>query len=126
MTSTAVWLLLRSEDGLTAKNTTFKTEIVATDASREQGLSGRAGIDNDQTMVFLYNSPRQLCFWMKDMQFAIDMVWVDQSGHVAAIESDVSPGTYPESFCHEGQYVAEFAAGTAARLGLSIGDTVKL
>jgi uncharacterized membrane protein (UPF0127 family) len=61
---------------------------------------------------------------MKDMNFPIDMVWVDANQRVVSIESDVPPASYPKTFCPDeaAKYVLEFSAGTAAQQGLSVGQ----
>lgn len=109
-------------EGLSVRGSVFKTEIVSTPEEKARGLSGRDYIDRDAAMVFEFDQSKQHCLWMKDMKFAIDMVWLDESGRITAIERDVAPETYPKSFCHDGKTVVEFAAGTADRLPMYVGD----
>lgn len=105
--------------------TRLSAEIVTSEVLQGQGLSGRDSIGKNQAMVFSYEKPKQLCFWMKDMKFAIDMVWLDSSKKVVATEQNVKPDTYPKNFCHDGQYVVELAANSIKQLDLKSGDTVK-
>lgn len=109
-------------DGISVRGSVFKTEIVSTPEEKARGLSGRDGIERDTAMVFEFDQTSQHCLWMKDMKFAIDMVWLDESRKVVAIERDVTPETYPKTFCHDGKTVVEFAAGTADRLPMYVGD----
>lgn len=102
----------------------FHAEFMATAAQRAQGLSGRDNLANDSAMIFTFDDVGQRCFWMKDMKFSIDMVWLDSSKHVVAIEKNVSPQTYPHSFCHDNtKYVIEFAANTTESMHLVTDDT---
>ena len=74
-------------------------------------------------MVFVFSAEGQRCFWMKDMNFAIDMVWLDSKKRVIALEQNVQPDSYPDSYCHDGaQYVVEFAVNTAEQLRLNPGE----
>lgn len=116
---------LRPETGsqLQVRGSTFAVLLADTAAETEQGLSGRQDLPSDQAMLFMFNKPDIRCFWMKDMKFNLDMVWLDHNKQVNAIEQNVSPGTYPDSFCHvNARYVLEFNAGTVRQLGLKIGD----
>lgn len=111
---------------LTVAGKNFRTETADTQAEQERGLSGRESLAANSAMVFPFGNSGRQCFWMKDMKFSIDMVWLDAANKVLAIENDVSPATYPINFCHEGQTVIEFAAHTARTTGIKIGNTVQL
>ena len=65
-------------------------EVSRTHEARAQGLSGRASLCSDCAMLFVFESPGQYGFWMKDMQFAIDILWL-REGVIVHKESHVSP-----------------------------------
>lgn len=102
-------------------------ERVDTPAARTQGLSGRDGLANNQAMLFVFEKPANECFWMKDMKFAIDMVFVGTDKKIMTMHENVTPKTYPKSFCSgsPAQYVLEFPAGTASRNGLELGQQLQ-
>lgn len=104
----------------------FNTEVVDTQATRERGLSGRESLAQDSAMLFVFDTQDQECFWMKDMKFAIDMVWLDENKKVTAIEQNVTLESYPRDYCHNSKYVVELQAGTVAKLGLKVGDQAHL
>lgn len=107
----------------------FDLEVVDTELRRQQGLSGREALDKHSGMLFVFDEPSPShCFWMKDMRFAIDMIWLNDQQKVVTIESRVSPDSYPNSFCPsaEAQYVIELDSGESEAAGLEIGDTVSL
>lgn len=111
---------------LSINGDSFEIEKATTTQAQERGLSGRESMPQDQAMVFVFDKPAVRCFWMKDMKFSIDMVWLNESKQVSAIEYNVSPDSYPDSYCHvDAQYVVEFAEGTATRLHLQPGDVFK-
>lgn len=114
--------LLRSDTPkLTANDKQYVLEIKDTDPERQQGLSGRDNLSPEVAVLFVFDTNDQRCFWMKDMKFAIDIVWLDENKKVVAVEHSVQPSTYPDNFCHDGKYVAEFVAGTAKSNGNDVG-----
>ncbi|MDB5186103.1 MAG: hypothetical protein JWL85_626 [Candidatus Saccharibacteria bacterium] len=106
----------------------FRVLWATTPEARQQGLSGHPGLKDNETMVFVFDKLEVQCFWMKDMKFGLDMIWLDDQKKIVAIEQNVSPDTYPQTFCPDAQarYVVEVNAGTANKLGLGLGQTVKL
>ena len=89
-----------------------------------RGLGGEASMPTDRGMLFVYTGDQQRCFWMKDMRFPIDMIWLDHSKAVTHVERNVSPSTYPNAFCYVGAYVVELNAGEAARSNLQTGQKI--
>lgn len=69
-------------------------------------------------MLFVFGGEGTRCFWMKNMRFPLDIVWLDATARVSAVESDLSPSSYPHMFCHPGSYVAELNAGQARAAGI--------
>lgn len=127
LTCLGAFLLLRnaspeSKNQLTANNREFNLEVLTTDSSRQLGLSGRESIAADHAVLFKFDGQATRCFWMKDMRFSIDMIWLDADQRVTAIEHNVSPSTYPADFCHDGMYVVEWNAGLAKKSDLKIGS----
>jgi uncharacterized membrane protein (UPF0127 family) len=103
---------------------TYVAEIASTPAAQEQGLSSRMGMSTRQAMLFTYNKPQKLCFWMKDMYFPLDMIWLNADHQVVYIKQNVSPQTYPRAFCAQAQYVLELQAGQAHASGMYVGQRI--
>ena len=61
---------------VTIGNTIFSVEVASTTIEQARGLSGRAGLKNNEGMLFLFNSAGVQNFWMKDMNFPIDIIWI--------------------------------------------------
>jgi uncharacterized membrane protein (UPF0127 family) len=110
--------------GVSAVGCDVRLEYAVTEASREQGLSGRDGLGVGKGMLFVFDATGNQCMWMKDMQFNLDIVWLDDLKNVAAIEKNLSPASYPHTYCHQGSYVLEVAAGQADQLGLRVDKQV--
>lgn len=108
---------------LRIEGTVVKLEVAKTESARERGLSGRQCLPADQGMLFVFDEPGEYPFWMKDMRFPIDIVWICQDKKVVAIMSKVPPDTYPNSLSpgRTSQYVIELQAGRSQELGLSPG-----
>jgi len=102
----------------------YVAEVAATPAAQEQGLSNRTSFSSRQAMLFSYDRPQQLCFWMKDMYFSLDMIWLDSDHRVVKLQQNVSPKTYPQAFCALGQYVIEVRAGQVAANGVRVGQKI--
>lgn len=102
----------------------FRTDMADTPAKRQQGLSGRETLERDEAMLFVFEEDGYHAFWMKDMKFSIDMIWLDESMAIVHIERNVSPSSYPNTYKspEPARYVLEVQAGTADRLNLQAND----
>jgi len=79
-------------------------------------------------MLFVFPEDGVYRFWMKDMRFSIDIIWLSDSGEVLHIEHSLAPSTYPNSYgpTTSARYVLEVPAGFAVFHNLHIGDRVTL
>ena len=109
-------------------NGALEAEVADTRASRELGLSGRKQMGDDEGVLFVFDGPGRYGFWMKDMQFPLDIVWINQNGVVVSIERNLSPDTYPQTYMNQSDasYVLEMKAGLAEKFGLYLGSKVKM
>lgn len=104
---------------------TYTVEVAANDAARERGLSGRSSLAPGTGMWFVLAEPSRPGFWMRDMRFPIDLVWIDPQGLVLdavtlpLCEREPCPIIYPAT---EVGYVLEIAAGAFAS---EVGDLVE-
>lgn len=113
---------------LHAGNRTYTLEVAVDATQHAKGLGGRESLPHDAGMLFVFDMPGAYCFWMKDMQFAIDIIWLDDTYKVVHLEQNVSPKTHPSSFCptQQARYVLELNAGEAKRSGISQGKTLDI
>lgn len=110
---------------ISINNKVFFVEIADNPLLMEKGLSGHEPLSNEEAMLFIFKNPGIYGFWMKDMNFAIDIIWFDANQKIVHMEESVSPKTYPKVFSpsKESLYVLETSSGEAKRSGLKIGDT---
>ena len=106
----------------------YQLEVVENEDDKKRGLSGRSNIRDDQGMIFIYAEQDRRCMWMKDMNFSIDIIWLDENEVISHIEANVTPETYPNSFCGEtdAKYVIELKGGVADSNGVRVGDNVDI
>jgi uncharacterized protein len=102
--------------------------IADTSALQELGLGNRTGLPDGEGMLFVFSVDKPYAFWMKDMHFSIDMVWISSAGDIIYMAQNISPDTYPEDFVppSPARYVLELPANYAAEHDFKIGDSVHL
>ena len=109
----------------------YTVRIVNTPTSLSQGLSGRGRWDTDG-MLFVLPSRHQPRFWMKDMKFGLDFVWIDREKIVEITANVPPPPPVPDSAltiyrpAQSVDLVLELPAGAAKQASLRIGDKLQL
>ncbi|OHB14067.1 MAG: hypothetical protein A3G05_01705 [Candidatus Zambryskibacteria bacterium RIFCSPLOWO2_12_FULL_45_14] len=106
----------------------IQVEVVNTLETRARGLSGRKSLAENMGMLFVFDQSGKYGFWMKDMNFAIDIVWIDEGLQVIGITKEVTPETFPEVFYPPGpvRYVLELPSGKSRDFGIDIDQVVFL
>lgn len=107
---------------------TVETSVADTEATRRQGLSDTPYIPDRVVKLFVFDTTEKHAFWMKDMNYSIDIIWVDEAFTVVHIEPAVSPLTYPDSFAPAvpARYVIETKAGFTEAYAITVGTPVQL
>ncbi len=105
----------------------LETELVLTSEEQARGLSGREDLARDKGMLFVFDHSGRYPFWMKDMNFPIDIIWIGEDRRVVHIKKDARPESYPETFMSVGdaRYVLEVISGFSAENNLEVGDRVE-
>ena len=101
-------------------------EVMRTPQERSRGLSQKDVLAENAGMLFIFESPGVPGFWMKDMNFSIDIIWIGSDKRVVDITENLAPETFPEVFKPKAQiqYVLEVNAGWAKDHNIAIGDKV--
>lgn len=99
-------------------------KIAETAEERGLGLGGRKSIKPNQGMLFIFEKPGVYPFWMRDMLFPLDIIWLDSDYKVIYIASNLEPSSYPQPFGPDlsSQYVVEVNAGWVEKNNVKIGD----
>ena len=116
-------------------NVTVNRQILIADISannelRTKGLSVKDALAEDEAMLFVFDVEGEHRFWMKDMKFPIDIIWISSDKIVVDIENNLQP-------CHSGVlcsiyepdgnslYVLETVGGFASKYGIVKGTPVE-
>ncbi|MDB6179432.1 DUF192 domain-containing protein [Paracoccus sp. Z330] len=107
----------------------FQVEIADDAAERAQGLMFRENLPADQGMLFVYDSPRAVSFWMRNTLISLDLIFMDERGVIRHIhpmakplDETPIPGALKDDPQPERLLILEVAGGEAARQGLAIGQ----
>jgi uncharacterized protein len=111
-------------------STTFAVEIAKTDEERQLGLSDRKSLDQGKGMLFLFDQPGNYSFWMKNMQFPLDLIFI-KDNTVVSVSQNAQPAKgneNPPLFFPEGPInkVLEINAGLAQKYGIKKGSDVEV
>jgi uncharacterized membrane protein (UPF0127 family) len=104
----------------------LRVDIADDPHEQQQGLSGRNGLDDDEGMLFIFQNPTTPEFWMKEMKFSLDILWIDANNIIVGITKNISPDTYPQRFLPPSpiKYVLEVNAGWTEKNKIKVGDFV--
>lgn len=113
---------------LNIKDLVIFVDVAEDNVARVKGLSGRKNLKDDQGMLFVFETLGIYKFWMKDMNFPLDIIWFDGNQKIVHIEKNVLPESYPKLFGpdEETKYVLEVVAGFSQKNDLKIGDAFRL
>jgi len=91
---------------------------------KQKGLGDKPCIGPSEAMLFVFDKPGSYSFWAKDMQFAIDIIWLSADKKVVYRQLNVQPSSNPQSFTNQppAKYVLELNAGRANYFGLTEGN----
>jgi uncharacterized membrane protein (UPF0127 family) len=115
-----------SHEGRTVDLTGFRLEIADTDAIRQRGLSGHEPLSVEEGMLFVFPEAGIYPFWMKEMLFPIDILWL-RDGRVvdiATLQPPTDGSLVPETHVPHAKanQVLEINAGRAKQLGIEEGS----
>lgn len=106
-------------------------EVAAKASDRKKGLSKRDSLPINRGMLFVFDKSDKWAIWMKDMRFAIDIIWISENKRIVATSNSVTPEPgkrdneltiyRPEV---EAKYVLEVNAGLVNLNNLKVGDVV--
>ncbi len=109
----------------------FSVELATTTGEQITGLMNSAQLPDDQGMLFVYVTPKKYPIWMLNMQFPLDIVWLDKDKKVVFIKANAQPCSDTKN-CEiftpdaNAKYVLELNASTVATTGLTVDDVVEI
>lgn len=104
----------------------FRVVVADTPQARAQGLMHVPEMPRLSGMLFVYERPQSVSFWMENTLIPLDMIFADETGVVRRIHENAVPlDRTPIPGGDDIQYVLEINGGMAATLGLSEGDQMR-
>jgi uncharacterized membrane protein (UPF0127 family) len=100
-------------------------ELAHSELARARGLALRPWLQPGHGMLFAFDAPAPLRFWMRDTLIPLDMILIDAGGHVVHVDEDAEPlsltlrGTDAPT-----QFVVDVAAGWSRAHGVDVGAVV--
>lgn len=109
----------------------FKVSLAISSADQQKGLSVFNSLPVDEGMLFLFPNYSYYSFWMKDMKFPIDILWIKDNTLVGIQENAPAenlpdsqlPNYYPPEAINK---VLEINAGLSQKYGFKAGDAVSI
>ncbi|MDD3506785.1 MAG: DUF192 domain-containing protein [Sulfurimonas sp.] len=113
-------------------NKTFTVGLAKSEKEKMTGLSGRNSLDENSGMLFIFSKKDTYSFWMKEMKFPIDIIFIDTDKVVDVIQNASIPSTKNVALlpiykgAQPANYVLEIKAGAAQKNKIKIGDKVTI
>lgn len=116
---------------VTINGKSFAVDLAKSPAEQQHGLSDRDSLPQDSGMLFLFDQPQILSFWMKDMRFSIDIIFI-KNDEIVSIAHNVPPPvsknaklpTYKSE--KPADKVLEINAGLSKKYNIEKGDKIKI
>jgi len=108
----------------------IRVELARTTQEKAKGLMYRESLEEGQGMLFIYDRPARLSFWMKNTLIPLDMIFIGSDLIINHIEREAPPclagDICPTYFSGEpDQYVLEVTGGYTEKINLQTGDLVE-
>lgn len=101
----------------------FTVEMALSPEEQQRGLMFRDQLDNDKGMLFLFDSMRELTFWMKNTRIPLDIIFVAKDGEIVHVHANAKPyDETPLPSLHPAQAVLEIPGGQAHTQNIEAGD----
>jgi uncharacterized membrane protein (UPF0127 family) len=123
------WQLQHDESLLRLDGHSYHMTTMRTEAELQKGLSGTKSLPAGEAMLFVFPRDDQWGMWMKDMNYPIDMVWLNSSKQVVYTVKNAQPSSYPKTIYKPtvpARYVIELPSGTIDMTGIKNGDPAGL
>lgn len=119
------WKMSDEQASLQLHGQRYHITVLRTPDELQKGLSDSESLPEGQAMVFAFPRDEKWGIWMKDMNYPIDIVWLDSGRTVVHLVKNAQPSSYPSTTFSpsvNSRYVIELPSGTIERTGIAIGD----
>lgn len=109
------------------KDVCIKAEIADTESERQTGFMFRENLDKESALLFVFKQEGFYSFWMKNMRFPLDIIWISNDKRIVDIKKNVAPcGSACESLVSLARalYVLEVNSGFVSEHNIKIGQKI--
>ncbi|QSX01031.1 DUF192 domain-containing protein [Haloterrigena alkaliphila] len=122
---------VRVVDGETGEElATVEVEVADTPKERYTGLSDHESLEAGEGMLFVHDDEGERTYVMREMEFDIDIVFVDADGEITSIEHARAPGPGEDGeeleYAGTAKWVLEVPRGYANETGMAAGDRIEI
>jgi uncharacterized protein len=103
----------------------FTVQVAASGEQQERGLMFYRALGGDEGMIFPYDPPQNVAFWMKHTLIPLDMLFIRPNGSIARIVTAKPLDLTPVPSGEPVSAVLEIRGGRSAELGVREGDVVE-
>lgn len=104
----------------------FDIEVARSEAEKRQGMMFRSHMPENFGMLFPFDPPKPVSFWMKNVYVPLDFIFLTSDGRIVAMTENNTP--HDETAVNTGDFavagVLEVPAWTRRKLGINLGDIV--
>jgi len=115
---------------LSINDNDFSISLADNEATRTQGLSGTTYLAPQNGMLFVFDEVGYHGIWMKDMNYALDILWLDEQRAIVHMDENVMPESYATRQIFRPQqparFVLELPAGSVAQFDLAVGQVATI
>lgn len=122
---------LKDNPSLIINNKKFNIDIAKSVEQKEKGLSIYDKLPLNKGMIFVFNTPEYYAFWMKDMKFPIDIIYIRKNKIIDIFKNVPAPKSENETLPiikpkETADMVFEINAGLSDKYDFKIGDLVTI
>lgn len=112
-------------------NMTLNVLLAQTPSDQSKGLAIKEFMKENEGMLFIFDTPNKHSFWMKDMKFPIDIIWIDTEGKIVHIERNLEPCFFllpcpSHTPKYDSLYVLEVVSNFTNKFNVNVGDRIEL
>lgn len=112
-------------------NQTFKLYLTKEEKEKQIGLSGRNNMPQDYGMLFEFTNADYHAFWMRNMKFPIDIIFIRDNKIITVFHNVPPPKSEDENLVlyqpdEPSNKVLEINAGLAKKYNIKRGDTITI
>jgi hypothetical protein len=104
----------------------FTLEVADKPSTQQFGLMRRDSLPSDRGMLFVFPREEERSFWMKDVRFPLDIIFVNAAGRVVSVKRMKAYDRNSTLSDGPAQFAIELNEGAATSAGVQPGMTLKL